>query len=191
MLKFSSILSVFCGFVFLATPVKADSFLLSENTLISKQKQEQIIPLVFIKDLEFYNRTKTAAFTQRIADKLSLEPKIIITDNEILADYYITPFLLQSKMAPLNQDTSRYSMSVKVELWSKGGILIDSATQNRYIVIENDKNTQAIAKKLLIKLLDEALTELFYKVNSTKKLSYLDNRKVAGPSLTNLTFISA
>lgn len=157
MLKFFSILSAFC-WLFI-TPAKADSFLLS-NII---DKQESIIPLVFIEDLEYYNHTKTAAFTQRITDKLSLEPQIIITDNEAMADYYIVPQLLQSKMAPLNQDTSRYSMSVKVELWSKGGILIDSATQNRYIVIENNENTQEIAKKLLIKLLDEALTELMFK----------------------------
>lgn len=191
MLRFSSILSVFCGLVLLTSPAKADSFLLSANTFPQRTEKEQIIPLIFIKDLEFYNHTKTAAFTQRIADKLSLEPKIIVTDNEALADYYITPFLLQSKMAPLNQTTLRYSMSVKVELWSKGGILINEVTQNRYIVIENDENTQEIAKKLLIKLLDEALTELFYQVKSDNKLSYLDSQNVAGPSLTSLTFISA
>lgn len=165
MLKFFSILSAFCWF--LITPAKADSFLLSGM----ENRQEQIIPLVFIKDLEYYNHTKTAAFTQRITDKLSLESKIIITDNESMADYYIIPQLLQSKMAPLNQDSSRYSMSVKVELWSKGGILIDSATQNRYIVIENNENTQEIAKKLLIKLLDEALSELMYKFKEKQSVT--------------------
>ena len=168
MLKLLSILSAFCWFFI--TPAKADSFLLSQNNLLSVY-QEQIIPLVFIKDLEYYNNAKTAAFTQRITDKLSLEPQIIITDNQSLADYYIVPKLIQSKMAPLNQDNSRYSMSVKVELWSKGGVLMDSASQNRYIVIKNTENIQEIAKKLLIKLLDEALTELMYKFKERQSVA--------------------
>ena len=165
MLKLFSILSAFCWFFI--TPAKADSFLLSGM----ENKQEQIIPLIFIKDLEYYNHTKTTAFTKSITDKLSLEPKVIITDDEATADYYIVPQLLQSKRAPLNQDSSRYSMAVQVELWSKGGILIDSVTQNRYIVIENDENTQTIAKKLLLKLLDEALTELLYRIKEKQSIA--------------------
>jgi hypothetical protein len=166
MLRLFSILSVICSLVLLTTAAKADSFLLADKSDIINTSEEHIIPLVYIKELEFYNHKKTSAYTKRIADKLSLEPKIIITDNESMADFYIIPHLLQSKMEPMNQSVFRYNMSVKVEFWSKGGILIAGATQNRYIVIEDKENAQNIAKKLLIKLLDDSLEDLLYKIKN-------------------------
>lgn len=167
MLKFFSKLSVFCWFCFWAIPAKADSFLLSQSDT-ENVAQEQIIPLIYVKNLEYYNHKKTSAYTQNIKDKLSLESKIIIIDDEKMADFYIVPQLLQSHMESFNQDVSRYSMSINVELWSKGGILIDNSSKTRYIVIESSENAQQVAKKLLIKLLDEALTELMHKIKNNQ-----------------------
>ena len=163
MLKLFSILSVFCWFCFDTVTAKADSFLLTAQV-----EQEQILPLIYVKDLEYYNHKKTTAYTKSIKDKLSLDPQFVITEDEISADFYILPKLVQSEMEPLNQDILRYSMSVKVELWSKGGILIDSTQQNHYIVIDKEDDAQKIAKDLLSKLLDGAIIELIYKIKNNQ-----------------------
>jgi len=145
---------------------KADSF------FISKINEDHIIPLVYIQSMEYYNGTKTSSYTPKIAEQLSLEPEIVITEDEKLADYYLLPKLLLSKIERINSENSKYSMSIALELWSKGGILISTEHQNRYIIIENTQNPQEIAKKLLLKLLETAVNSLSAKIkNNQLKLS--------------------
>jgi len=158
-------LSVLLTLMFLASTVKADSFLLSE---LENSKEDHIIPLIYIDNMEYYNNKTTNAYTQKIAEQLSLEPKLIVTEDKSLADYFLKPKLIQSKIEPINSENSRYSMSVVVELWAKGGILIEKEQQNRYIIIEHSQNPQKIAKKLLNKLLEEAISNFILKIKNNQ-----------------------
>lgn len=162
-------LSVFCLLLCLTDMAKADSFFVSEVPVEQQNIQDDhIIPLVYIKHMEYYNHTHTAAYTGKIAEMMSLEPKIIVTDNESMADYYLLPRLERSRIERINPESSRYSMSLSLELWSKGGILFDREEQNRYIIIENNADPQEIAQKLLIKLLQENIRNLSQKIKNNE-----------------------
>ena len=158
-------LSVLLVLIFLASPVKADSFLLSE---LENSQEDHIIRLIYIDSLEYYNHKTTDVYTPKIAEQLSLEPKLIVTEDKSLADYFLKPKLVQSKIEPINSENSRYSMSVVVELWAKGGVLIKKEEQNRYIIIEQSQNPQKIAQKLLNKLLEEAITNFILKIKNNQ-----------------------
>ncbi len=126
-------------------------------------------PLLYIRDLEFYNHTKTAKYTPKIAQQLSFEPHVLVTEYEELADFLIVPKLLQSKIKKISEENSRYNMSVIVELKNKQGDIIDSKQQNRYIIISNAENKQEIAQKLLVKLIENAVSALSGRLNSLLK----------------------
>ena len=166
-------LSVFVALLVFLQVSKADSFLLSEENIKYAQNeniisQDQILPLIYIKNIEYYNQTQSAAYTPYITEYLALEPSIIITEDESLADYELIPKLLQSRIEPLNDENIRYNMSVSVELWAKGGVKVASAEQNRYIVIEKKQDIQKTAKQLLKKLLQEALNSLIRKIKNNQ-----------------------
>lgn len=156
--------------MFLSGAAKADSFFMAAlpDMKYTKQSADQIIPLIFIKDMEYYNQTKTSIYTSQIAEQLTLEPDIIVTEDEAMADYYLQPKLLQAKVEKINMDNSRFSMSVAVELWAKGGVLIDNERQNRYIIINNNDDYQEIAKKMLLKLLTEAVNNIIRRIKNNE-----------------------
>jgi len=157
-------LSALCLLMFLSSMAKADSFFVAEN----QTAEDHIIPLIYVRNMEYYNHTYTAAYTKQISEQMTLEPKIIVTDDETLADYYVQPKLLQSKMEQISSENSRYSMSVALELWAKGGILINSEQQNRYIIIENSNDAQDIAQRLMVKLLREAVKNMLLKIKNSE-----------------------
>lgn len=123
------------------------------------------IPLFYIYPLEFYTKKTTSDYTSRITEQLSFMPRILITDNKELADYYILPRLEKSSLDIIDEKNSRYSMSVSIEIKSKEGEVITKDTKNRYIIIDNSKDKQEVAKKLMIKLLTESVSTLSNQLN--------------------------
>ena len=123
------------------------------------------IPLFFIFPLEFYTKKTTNDYTQKISEQLNFMPRILITEDKELADYYIVPKLRQSNLDTIDENHSRYSMSVLVEIKAKDGQIIANDTKSRYIVIKNDEDKQKIAQKLLTKLLREAISSLSNQLN--------------------------
>ncbi len=166
LLKLSALvlLTIHCNLAY------ADSFFVSQQPTKYAENGDHIIPLVYVKNMEYYNKRQTDAYTQKITEWLSFEPNMIITPNESMADYYLVPKLIKSKIEQINYENSRFSMSVGLELWSKGGILINKEQQNRYIIIENNEDTQQIAKKLVQKLLKEAVGNFAVKVKNNQLL---------------------
>lgn len=130
---------------------------------------DSTIPLLYVDDIEYYNGSASSAFTGKITEKLAFEPRILVTETRELADYFLKPRLLLSKIEPVNAENSRYSMSVVVELRKSDDSLVDSEEQNRYIIVNNNENMQETAQKLLTKLLEDALTALSGKLNSLLK----------------------
>lgn len=154
-------------FVFTAQTVKAGSFFVSETNVLEKSS-DHIIPLIYVEDLEYYNHTKTKAYTSLIIEQLTLSPDIIIAEDKDIADYILIPKVTQSRIEKINVTNSRYSMSVVVELWAKGGVRVHTEQQNRYIIINNTENPQEMAKKLLMKLLNEAIGNLSLKIKNNQ-----------------------
>ncbi|MCM1323495.1 MAG: hypothetical protein NC218_04975 [Acetobacter sp.] len=153
------------------TPQNVKKIAQEVNTILPKSiyETDETIPLIYIKDIEFYNNTSTSAYTRKIAQKLSFEPRVLVTENKELADYFIVPKLLQSKIEKIDSTHSRFSMSVEVELQKINGIVVGSEQQNRYIIISEEQDSQEIAQKLIIKLLDRALEAMTGKLNSLLK----------------------
>ena len=123
------------------------------------------IPLFYVYPLEFYTKKTTSDYTSRITEQLSFMPRILITDNKELADYYILPRLEKSSLDIIDEKNSRYSMSVSIEIKSKEGEVITKDTKNRYIIKDNSKDKQDVAKKLMIKLLTESVSTLSNQLN--------------------------
>lgn len=164
-------LFAFCMLALFTAIPKADSFLLPQTTPIKYAENitsDRILPLVYIRPLEYYNHQTSSAQSKKISDYLILEPSIIITEDEKIADYYLVPKLLRSKLEPINDDNSRYSISVGIELWSAGGLLLLSEQQNRYIIIDKSQAPQTIARELLQVLLKKALDSLILKMKSSQ-----------------------
>lgn len=138
------------------------------NNLLPKSLYEtdSALPLIYIKDMEFFNQTTSSAYRDKITEHLSFEPRVLVTENKELADYYIVPKLLLSKSEKIDDTHSRFSMSVVVELQKTNGVLVNKETQNRYIIVSTNENTQEIAQKLLIRLIQDALDAMSKQLNS-------------------------
>ena len=141
------------------------------NTLLPKSiyETDENLPLLFIKNLEYYNHTETAQFTALIKEKIAFEPRVLITDKQELADYFIKPKLMRSQMEKITDDKLRFSMSAKIEVTKIDETVVLSEVQNRYIIIEQKQNPQEIAHKLLQKLLEDCLQKMSKRINGLQK----------------------
>lgn len=153
-------------------PQNVEKIVENVNQEIQKTLYEvdNTIPLIYINDMEYYNQSKSSQYTSIIAEKISLEPRVLVTENKELADYILQPKLILSKMEKINNENSKYSMSVVIEVQKVNGEIVVSQQQNRYIIIENKQDKQEIAHKLLTKLLDEALKNISVKINKLNRV---------------------
>lgn len=133
-----------------------------------KMPNSSITPLIYINDVLYYNNTKSGAYTQKIAEFISLEPNVLVSDNQELSDYIIQPRMTLSKLEKLDEKNSRYSMSVVVEVKKQDGSIIATKQKNRYIIIDNSDNKQDVAGKLLLKLIKEGIKDLSPIINNLK-----------------------
>ena len=123
------------------------------------------IPLIYIDDLEFYNKKTTSKYTQNIVEQLSFEPRILITENKELTDFVLTPKLTKSSVDIIDEKNSRYSMSVTIEVTDLKGKKVINEEKSRYIIIDNNQNMQTLANKMITKLLNEAISSIKAKLN--------------------------
>lgn len=96
---------------------------------------DSTIPLLYVDDIEYYNGSASSAFTGKITEKLAFEPRILVTETRELADYFLKPRLLLSKIEPVNAENSRYSMSVVVELRKATAVL--SIRKNKIAILSS------------------------------------------------------
>lgn len=130
---------------------------------------DNTIPLIYINDMEYYNKARSSQYTKLISEKISLEPRVLVTENKELSDYILQPKLILSKLEKINKENSKYSMSLVIEIQNMNGDIIISQQQNRYIIIDNKQDKQEIAHKLLTKLLEEALKSISTKINKLNR----------------------
>lgn len=134
-------------------------------TFQDKSLENNGIPLIYIENIEFYNHTSSSAYKEVMTQYLSLEPNIFVIEDKTLADYILIPRVLQSKNDKIDDNNSRYNMSVELELQKITGETIDTVQKNRYIIVSDISQTQIIAQKLLLKLMRECIQELSAKLN--------------------------
>lgn len=127
-------------------------------------------PLIYIDDLEFYNNTKTPKYKDHIKEQLIFEPSILITEKKDLADFYLNPKVVKSSIDKIDEKNSKFSMAVELKINNSENKEILKETKKRYIIIDNSLKNQEIAHKMLIKLLNEALSSLKDKINLLKVL---------------------
>ena len=124
---------------------------------------------VYIDDLEYHNHTTTKNYTKEIETQLSFKPNILVTTNKELADYYIKPKILKSSIDVINDNNSKFSMSVEVVLSNSNDESVLKAQKNRYVIIDNNDDTQILAQKMLLKLLKEALIDITDRIDTIKQ----------------------
>lgn len=153
-----------------ATAIKEPTKSIVEIATDIKEKMPNstVTPLVYINDVKYYNNTQTNAYTKKIAEFVSLEPNVLVSDNLEISDYIIQPKMILSKIEKIDDKNSRYSMSVVIEIQDLEGKVVNSRQKNRYIIIDNNDNKQEVASKLLLKLIKECLKELSPSVNNLK-----------------------
>lgn len=127
-------------------------------------------PLIYIDDLEFYNNTKTPKYKDHIKEQLIFEPSILITEKKDLADFYLNSKVVKSSIDKIDEKNSKFSMAVELKINNSENKEILKETKKRYIIIDNSLKNQEIAHKMLIKLLNEALSSLKDKINLLKVL---------------------
>ena len=126
--------------------------------------------MIYIDDLEFYNNTKTQKYKDYIKEQLIFEPSILITEKKDLADFYLNPKVVKSSIDKIDEKNSKFSMAVELKINNSENKEILKETKKRYIIIDNSLKNQEIAHKMLIKLLNEALSSLKDKINLLKVL---------------------
>lgn len=127
-------------------------------------------PLIYIEDLEFYNKKRTPKYANHIKEQLIFSPDILITEKEELADFYLKPKVIKSSIDKIDEKNSKFSMAVELKITDIQNKEILKETKKRYIIIDNNSKKQEIAQKMLIKLLNEALASLKDKINLLKVL---------------------
>ncbi len=126
---------------------------------------EDSLPLFYVNDLEFYTSQTSKDYKTTILEELSFVPRVLVTDTKELADYIIAPKLTKSSIDVIDEKNSRYSMSVKIEIKNKENKIILEDTKNRYLIIDNNDDKQALAKKMLTRLLKENIKSLSNKLS--------------------------
>ena len=145
--------------------IKEISKSITESMPKSIYEAKDSIPLIYIKDLEYYNKKTTNVYTYNISEELSFEPRILITENKELADYYILPKLVKSAVDTIDDKNSRYSMSLVLEVSNLKDEIIIREEKKRYIIISNNDDIQEIAHKMINKLIKEASSSIKEKIS--------------------------
>ena len=73
-------------------------------------------PLVYVEDLEYYNKKRTKKYTNLITEQLIFDPNILITEKKELADFYLFPILAKSSIDKIDGKNSRFSMLVEIQI---------------------------------------------------------------------------
>ena len=88
----------------------------TEDNFRFKPQNLESLALVYLKDVEYYNGTKSPKYAQFLKDKMKDNPYYYLTEDEELADYVITPKVLKAKIDALDEKHKRLQMVVSLEI---------------------------------------------------------------------------
>lgn len=114
--------------------------------------------LLYINKTAFWNGVETNHYHDLLTGLFSHSDYFYVTDNQDIADYLVTPRLLQAQVDEI--DSHNHKMQMLVELDTISKTMEDFAPlqekQNHFIMFAADKDEQEVADTLLRKLLTRA-----------------------------------
>ena len=133
--------------------------------------------LVFVRPVTFFDNTQSAEYAQMIKDWFAENNDFLLTDNEELANFVLTPKVLRAKTEPINNETNRLQMVISLEMKMTDNNKTQTEHQNRFVLYENSDNEQQVAYNLMKKLFTNAVEVLaktmLYKQGKPKQAAAL------------------
>ena len=133
--------------------------------------------LVFVRPVTFFDNTQSAEYAQMIKDWFAENNDFLLTDNEALANFVLTPKVLRAKTEPINNETNRLQMVISLEMKMTDNNKTQTEHQNRFVLYENSDNEQQVAYNLMKKLFTNAVEVLaktmLYKQGKPKQAAAL------------------
>lgn len=148
----------------------------TEDNFRFKPQNLESLALVYLKDVEYYNGSKSPKYAQFLKDKMKDNPYYYLTEDEELADYVITPKVLKAKIDALDEKHKRLQMVVSLEI---SGITdeVVMVSQNRFLLFSAEENNQDIAARLIKKLLEAAAAD------ASRKIEYNEQQNLETKAL--------
>lgn len=108
--------------------------------------------LVYVMPMAFFDNTESAAYADFIKQWFENNDVFLVTDNQELADYVVSPRVLRAKTDPINRETNRLQMVVAMDVEFRASGKKITEHQNRFVLYQNDENEQQTAYNLMKKL---------------------------------------
>ena len=133
------------------------------NDLRVKPENPESLALVHVKQLEYFNGSKSVKYANLLKKHIDNNPYFYLTDDAEIADYVITPKVLKVAVDALDAGNNRLHMALVLEI---AGIEkeIVSEYQNRFVLFGAEEDKQQIASRLISKLIEQAGDGLIRKI---------------------------
>lgn len=144
------------------------------NDLRVKPENPESLALVHVKQLEYFNGSKSVKYANLLKKHLDNNPYFYLTDDAEIADYIITPKVLKVAVDALDAGNNRLHMALVLEI---AGIEkeIVSEYQNRFVLFGAEEDKQQIASRLISKLIEQAGDGLIRKIEH-KEQQKIENK---------------
>lgn len=144
------------------------------NDLRVKPENPESLALVHVKQLEYFNGSKSVKYANLLKKHLDNNPYFYLTDDAEIADYVITPKVLKVAVDALDAGNNRLHMALVLEI---AGIEkeIVSEYQNRFVLFGAEEDKQQIASRLISKLIEQAGDGLIRKIEH-KEQQKIENK---------------
>ncbi len=144
------------------------------NDLRVKPENPESLALVHVKQLEYFNGSKSVKYANLLKKHIDNNPYFYLTDDAEIADYVITPKVLKVAVDALDAGNNRLHMALVLEI---AGIEkeIVSEYQNRFVLFGAEEDKQQIASRLISKLIEQAGDGLIRKIEH-KEQQKIENK---------------
>lgn len=120
-----------------------------------KPNNPENLALVHVKNLEYFNGTKSVKYANLLKKYIENNPYFYLTEDIEIADYVITPKVLKAKVDALDAGNKRLHMALVLEVAGLEKEII-SEYQNRFVLFGVEEDNQNTASRLLSKLIEQA-----------------------------------
>lgn len=120
-----------------------------------KPANPENLSLVHIKQLEYFNGSKSAKYANVLKKHIDGNPYFYLTEDAEIADYVIIPKVLKAKVDALDASNKRLHMALVLEISGLEKEIV-SEYQNRFVLFGAEENEQNIASRLISKLIEQA-----------------------------------
>ena len=136
-----------------------------------KPDNPESLALVHVKQLEYFNGTKSLKYANLLKQNIDGNPYFYLTEDSEIADYIITPKILKAKVDALDASNKRLHMALVLEITGLEKEIV-SEYQNRFVLFGAEENDQKIASRLISKLIEQA------GLGAVRKIEHKEQRKL-------------